>query len=141
SAILEKIQNAGVPEAFGHDFLRDLGFTSSYDRSVIKLLKYIGFLDASGKPQSAYREFTNHTKARQVLADRLRVAFDDLYLSDKNAHSRSAEELKGWFKSKTGTGDAVAKKIATTFKGLSNYADFTKPAEQEKPQLEPQKET
>jgi hypothetical protein len=129
TAILDKIQNAGVPEAFGQDFLRDLGFTSSNDRAVIKLLKYIGFLDTSGKPQTAYREFTNHTKAKHVLADRVRVAYDDLYLSDKNAHEKSAEELKGWFKSKTGSGDAVAKKIATTFKGLASYADFSKTAE------------
>ena len=37
-----------------HDFLKDLGFTSSNDRGVIKALKYLGFLDASGKPQDAY---------------------------------------------------------------------------------------
>jgi hypothetical protein len=125
--ILTKMQNAGVPEAFGHDFLRDLGFTSSSDRGVIKVLKYLGMLDASGKPQASYREFTNHTKSKYVLADRLRSVFDDLYLTDKNAHDKTAEELKGWFKSKTGSGDAVAKKIATTFKSLASFADFSKP--------------
>lgn len=137
NAILDKIQNAGVPEAFGQDFLRDLGFTSSNDRSVIKLLKYIGFLDAAGKPQNAYREFTNQTKAKHVLADRLRSAYDDLYLSDKNAHSKTAEELKGWFKSKTGSGDAVATKIATTFKSLAAYADFSKAADKPSPAASP----
>ena len=126
-AILSKMQNAGVPEAFGHDFLRDLGFTSSSDRGVIKVLKYLGMLDASGKPQAAYREFTNHTKSKFVLAERLRAAFDDLYLSDKNAHSKSAEQLKGWFKSKTGSGDAVATKIASTFKAFADFADFSRP--------------
>lgn len=126
TAILDKIQKAGVPEAFGLDFLRDLGFTSSRDRGVIKMLKYLGMLDASGKPQAAYREFTNQTRSKYVLADRLRAAFDDLYLSDKAAHDKSAEELKGWFKSKTGSGDAVATKIATTFKALASYADFSK---------------
>jgi hypothetical protein len=37
----------------------------------------------------------------------------------------TVEQLKGWFKSKTGKGDAVAIKIATTFKTLADYADFT----------------
>jgi len=127
-AILTKMQNAGVPEAFGHDFLRDLGFTSSNDRGIIKILKYLGMLDASGKPTTPYREFTNHTKSKFVLADRLRTAFDDLYLTDKKAHDKAGAELKGWFKSKTGAGDAVAEKIATTFKAFASFADFSRAA-------------
>ena len=127
SDILTKMQNAGVPDAFGHDFLRDLGFTSSNDRGIVKVLKYLGMLDASGKPTASYREFTNHTKSRFVLADRIRTAFDDLYLTDKMAHDKTSEELKGWFKSKTGSGDAVATKIASTFKALAGFADFSRP--------------
>jgi hypothetical protein len=132
-AILTKMQNAGVPDAFGQDFLRDLGFTSSNDRGIIKILKYLGLLDASGKPTTPYREFTNHTKSKFVLADRLRAAYDDLYLTDKKAHDQTAEGLKGWFKSKTGSGDAVAKKIATTFKAFAAFADFSRPTVVEEP--------
>jgi Family of unknown function (DUF5343) len=91
---------------------------------VLKLLKYLGMLDSWGRPQAPYRDFVDHTKAKAVLAERLRTAFDDLFLSDKNAHTKSADELKGWFKTKTGAGDAVAKKIATQFKSLATYADF-----------------
>lgn len=138
AAILDKIQNAGAPNVFGLDFLKDLGFTSSNDRGVIKVLKFLGFLDASGRPQPSYREFMDHTKAKGVLAARLRVAYDDLFTSDKNAQNQSAETLKGWFKTKTGSGDAVAKKMATTFKTLATYADFSKakhepPPAQEQP--------
>ena len=136
--ILDAIQKAGVPEVFNLDFLKDLGFTSSNDRPVIKVFKYLGMLDSSGRPQQPYRDFVDHTKAKAVLAARLRVAFDDLYLSDKNAHNKSAESLKGWFKSKTGASDSVAKKIATQFKSLAQYADFqaTLPTEPEPESLE-----
>jgi hypothetical protein len=123
--ILDAIQNAGAPDAFGVDFLKDLGFTSSNDRSMIKLLKYLGMLDNSGKPQASYREFMDHTKAKEVLASRLREAYDDLFLADKDAHTRTSDKLTGWFKTKTGVGDAVAKKMATTFKSLASYADFS----------------
>jgi uncharacterized protein DUF5343 len=122
--ILDAIQKAGIPEAFNLDFLKDLGFASSNDRPIIKVLKYLGMLDSSGRPQQAYRDFVDHTKAKAVLAARIRAAFDDLYLSDKNAHAKSVEALKGWFKSKTGASDSVAKKIATQFKSLAQYADF-----------------
>lgn len=122
--ILDAVQHAAVPTGFGHDFLKDLGFTSSNDRSFIKLFKYLGFLDSSGRPQSSYQAFVDHTRTKAILAERLRTAYDDLYTSNKSAHEKSAEELKGWFKSKTGKGDAVAKKMATTFKSLASYADF-----------------
>lgn len=143
ATILDKIQNAGAPSVFGLDFVKDLGFTSSNDRGMIKVMKYLGFLDASGRPQPSYREFMDHTKAKGVLAARLRVAYDDLFTSDKNAQNQSAETLKGWFKTKTGSGDAVAKKMATTFKTLATYADFSKvrheaPSAQEQPPQAPE---
>jgi hypothetical protein len=122
--ILDKIQNAGAPETFNVDFLSDLGFTSSNDRPFARVLKYLGLLDSAARPQTAYREFLDHTKAKAVLASRLRAAYDDLFLSDKEAHKRSAAQLKGWFKTKTGVGDAVAEKMASTFKTLADYADF-----------------
>jgi hypothetical protein len=138
SKILDAIQKAGVPEIFNLDFLKDLGFTSSNDRPVINVLKYLGMLDSSGRPQTAYREFVDHTKAKAVLAGRLRATFDDLYLSDKDAHAKSAEQLKGWFKTKTGASDSVAKKMATQFKSLANYADFeAAPPAEPKPPVEP----
>jgi hypothetical protein len=122
--ILDAIQKAGAPDAFGLDFLKDLGFTSSNDRAVIKLLKYLGLLDSSGKPQTAYREFMDQSKAKAVLGSRIRTAYDDLFLSDKSAQTWGVDKLKGWFKTKTGAGDAVAKKMATTFKALATYATF-----------------
>jgi hypothetical protein len=127
--ILDAIQKAGAPEVFHLDFLKDLGFASSNDRGAVKLLKYLGFVDASGKPQLSYREFMDHTKAKKVLAARLRLAFDDLFTADRQANAKSVENLKGWFKTKTGSGDAVAKKLATTFKSLAQYADFSAPTE------------
>jgi hypothetical protein len=73
----------------------------------------------------------DHTKAKKVLGARLVAAFDDLYLSDRNAHNQSTETLKGWFKSKTGAGDAVAQKMATMFKSLASYADLSGAAVQQ----------
>jgi hypothetical protein len=65
--ILDQMQKAGVPENFNRDFLKDLGFGASGDRPMVKLLKYLGFLDGSGRPTSFYREFMDHTKAKKVL--------------------------------------------------------------------------
>lgn len=125
--ILDKMQKAGVPEIFNRDFLRDLGFTGSNDRPMVKVLKYLGMLDSSNRPQNSYREFMDHTRARKILASRLRAAYDDLFVSDRTANAQSAGNLKGWFKTKTGAGDAAAEKMASTFKALATYADFSDP--------------
>ena len=142
--ILDSMQKAAVPDAFGVDFLKDMGYTSSNDRSVIKVLKFLGMLDSSGKPQASYREYMDHTKSKKVIASCIVNAYDDLFKSDKNAHTRNATDLKGWFKTKTGVGAPTAEKMATTFKSLASYGDFSggtaaqdKPIEQEvKPQVE-----
>ncbi|MGO9627256.1 MAG: DUF5343 domain-containing protein [Steroidobacteraceae bacterium] len=123
--ILDAIQKASAPEVFHRDFLKDLGFSSSNDRAAVSLLKYLGFLDPSGRPQSSYRDFMDHNNAKKILAARMRAAYDDLFTSDRTANTKTVEQLKGWFKTKTGAGDAVAQKIATTFKSLATYADFT----------------
>jgi hypothetical protein len=138
-AILNAIQRAAVPEAFTVDFLKDLGFTSSNDRPIAKLLKFLGMLDSANRPQTSYREFLDHTKAKAVLAGRIRAAYDDLFTADKNAHTKTASALKGWFRTKTGVGDKVAEKMATTFRSLAQYADFSaSPPVESKP--EPEKE-
>ncbi len=131
--ILEAIQKAALPDAFNMDFLKDMGFTSSNDRPVIKLFKFLGFLDPSNRPQTPYREFMDGTKAKIVLATRVRTAYDDLFKADKTANTKTAQSLKGWFKTKTGAGDAVAEKMATTFRALAQYADFSAPTTEELP--------
>ncbi len=136
--ILDAVQHAAVPDAFTYEFLRDLGFSSSNDRAILKIFKYLGLLDASGRPQSSYRDFVDHTKTKHVLAERIQAAYDDLYASNKKAHEKTVSNLKGWFKTKTGKGDAVATKMATTFRTLAQYADFSK-AKSTTPQPEPEK--
>lgn len=126
--ILDAMQRAAAPETFHLDFLKDLGFTSSNDRGAVKLFKYLGFLDGSGRPQTSYREFMDHEKSKRVLAGQLRSSYDDLFKADRQANAKTADSLKGWFKTKTGSGDAVAKKMATTFKSLATYADWNSPA-------------
>lgn len=122
--ILSGIANANVPSVFNLDFLKDLGFRSSNHRPLPKLLRYLGFIDSSNKPLEPYRQFVNPTQSSQVLAMQLKVAYDDLLNAHPDAHEWRSKDLMGWFKTKTGKSEAVAKKMATTFKSLASFADF-----------------
>ena len=115
---------ASVPATFNFDFLKDLGFKSSNYRSLPKLLRCLGFIDSSNQPLEPYRQFVNPTIAKAVLASRLKEAYDDLLNAHPDAYDWQSKDLMGWFKTKTGKSESVAKKMATTFKSLASFADF-----------------
>jgi hypothetical protein len=130
-AILDKISGAGTPPKFTIEFLKStLGFAASQDRAFPRILKQLRFLNADGTPLPRYNEFKSATTGGKALAQGLREGWAPIFLADQSAHARSASELKETFKTVTGQGDAVAAKLATTFKALANKADWSgSPAE------------
>ena len=123
--IIRKIRGAGTPPRFTHEFLSStLGFRSSNDRGFVKLLRALGMVTADGVPTDRYNAFKNELHGGSAMADGLRDGWSDLYLADQQAHDKTVTELQQTFKTITGKGDAVAKKMATTFKALTKHADF-----------------
>lgn len=122
--ILEAIQQAGVPPRFTQEFLRTMGFGSSNDRAVIGVLKSIGFLDQSGVPTDRYRSYRNKVEAPYILADAIREAYSDVFLANQNAQTLPAERVKGILATRVDKGDAVLKKMASTFRALVGAAKW-----------------
>jgi len=122
--ILEAIQQAGVPPRFTQEFLKSLGFASSNDRSVIGVLKSLGFLDQSGAPTARYRAYRNRAEAPYILADAIREAYSDVFLANQNAQTLPADRVKGILATRVDKGDAVLKKMATTFRALASAAKW-----------------
>jgi len=124
--ILDRIQEAGTPPKFTHEFLKNsLGFRGSGDRGVVKVLKQLGFLSADSVPTSRYNDFRSKTSAGRALAAGLREGWSDIFLADQKAYEKTASELAQIFKGVTGAGDASAKKMAQTFKAFAGQADWT----------------
>jgi hypothetical protein len=123
--ILAAIQKAGIPERFTYDFLqKQLGFTSSADRPMIPVLKALRFLDDAGVPLERYRRYRDPAHSKAVLAEAVRDAYADVFAGDQKANERNTTQLKGVFARISGKGDAVAQKMAATFKALAEQADF-----------------
>jgi hypothetical protein len=124
-AIFDSIRSAGVPAKYTHEFIKQLGFTSSNDRSIIPVLKGLRFLDDNSTPTDRYRRFRDPTLSGAVMAEALRDAYSDLFTVHEQAQDQSSAALTGAFKRITGKGDSVAKKMASTFKALSELADWS----------------
>lgn len=124
--LLESVQNAQAPERFTTKFLEGLGYKSTNDRLFIGLLKSLGFLDANGIPQQRYFNYLDENQSKNVLAEGIQEAYEDLFRVNKNAQDMSQEQVKGKLKSLTQGQytDAVLNNMARTFIALVKYADF-----------------
>lgn len=125
-SILSKIQGAGAPPKFTHEFLMNtLGFRGSGDRGIIKLLRGMGFLTSDNTPTAKYHEFRSNSEGPQVLAEGIRQAYPGVFLANIQAQTLNTSDLNDIFKRVSGKGDAVSKKMAATFKALSSLADWS----------------
>lgn len=126
-AIFNSMLAAKAPEKFTTKFLEDLGFKSSGDRLFIAMLKALGFLDNNGVPQQRYFEFMDQSQAKKIVAQGIMEAYEDLFNLRKDAQNLSNEEVKNKLKTITQgqKGDRVVEQMASTFKTLCNYADWT----------------
>jgi Family of unknown function (DUF5343) len=119
--IFAKIKGAGTPPKFTTEFLRaNLGFPSSNDRTVIRVLKALGFLSPDSVPTARYNEFRDVSGSGRAIAAGLREGWSEVFLSNRTANYLSATQLTELFKNVTGAGEAVAVKMATTFKALAS---------------------
>lgn len=124
--ILQAIQSAQAPSRFTQKFLEGLGFPSTNDRTMINVLKALGFLDDSGVPTSRYHQYLDQTQSAIVLAQGIRDAYADLFRVNINAHSMNATEVKNKMKtlSEGQFTDRVLTQMAGTFTTLVKHADF-----------------
>jgi hypothetical protein len=124
--IFDKIKTAGTPPKFTNEFLKaSLGFASSQDRGVTKVLKQLGFLTPDAVPTPRYNEFRQSGTSGKALAAGLREGWAAIFLADQEAYSRTTSQLKEIFKSTTGKAEAVSEKMASTFKTIAQKSDFT----------------
>lgn len=122
---IEKISTIGVPDSANTQWLPTVGFGSTNHRPIIKIMKFIGFLDGN-TPTQRWKSFRDNTQATSVMAEGIRAGYSDLFQFYDNAHERSDEELKNFFKGKMTGGDQVISSTLSTFRILCSFADFEK---------------
>jgi hypothetical protein len=127
--LFERIAKAKVPDALTVKVLsQSLGLTSTNDRSLIPLLRKLGFLDGSGKPTAEYGKLKNQTSASAAIAQGIKRAYEPLYEANEQAQELSPEELKGLIAQVSGAEETLIKFIAGTLNALIKVADFSKAA-------------
>ncbi len=123
-------KSAKAPERFTSTFLKQLDYSSSNDRLFIGLLKALGLLDETGVPTKRYYEFLDQGQSGKILADAIREAYEHLFAVNKRANEMTVEEVKNKLRTLTQgqKSDNVLGLMATTFKALTELADWQAPA-------------
>ena len=125
SNLFEKISSARIPPKFTHDFLRTtIGLKGTNDRSLIPLLRSLGFLDQSGTPTEKYSLLKSKEKSKAAIAAGVRTAYGPLFNADESANELSGEKLKSLVAQVAGTDDDMTGRTASTFAALTRLGDF-----------------
>ena len=122
--LLQKIVSVRVPPRVSMDWLESVGYTSSNDRAFPKALEFIGFLDSSRKPTERWTQYLDSRISGSVLADAIRESYSPLYQVYPSAHQQSDDDLRNFFRPRSGAGDTTVSRTLNTFKMLCSLADF-----------------
>lgn len=124
---LAHIQQAGEPSKVTQTYLKSVGFKSGNDWYLLRVLKFTGFLDPSGVPTKAWREYRNKGAGRAVMAAAVRAAYSDLFAVYPDAYRKDDEALLNYFSSHTTLAKVTLGRVVSTFKTLCAHADFEAP--------------
>lgn len=122
---VSKIPDWGVPDSVTTKWLPTVGFGSTNHRPIIRILRFIGFIDGNTPTQSwlAYRD---NSQSQRVMAESILSGYADLFKMYPDAQLRTDDELKNHFKGKITAGEQVVSNTVNTFKALCSFADFSK---------------
>lgn len=120
----DKIQEVSIPEKIDSNWLKTLGFKSGNDAYILRILRYIGFIDGSGRPTDLWREYKDPTKARVILAKAIMQGYKELFSTYPDAYKKDRETIFAFFSTKTGKAKETVDKMVSTFINLCQLADF-----------------
>jgi len=126
-AFFKAIQDAAVPSKFTIKILQNtFDLKGTNDRTLIGLLKCLGFIDANGIPTQKYSDYKNPSIAETILGDSIKSCYESLYQKKESLHSLSEGEIKGLFASTTGkgSGNKALIQMIKTFMQVKSIAKF-----------------
>jgi hypothetical protein len=112
-SLLLKMREVGIPTKATQQWLKSIGFKSSNDRSLLTILRFIGYIDSSQTPTETWRKYRGGQHGQVLFS-----VYPD-------AHARSASEITHVVSTSSSAGKQVISKTVRTFQNLCAEADFS----------------
>jgi len=94
--LLNKIREVGEPTKVDIAWLKQIGYKSSNDRTLISVLEQINFVNDSKSPTKMWRAYRGRNR-ENILAKAIVEGYGELYSFYPNAHERTESELRDFF--------------------------------------------
>lgn len=121
---LEEISSRGIPQKVTQKYLESVGFKTINDRPIIRILKFISFIDANGVPTDRYKKFRDKQMSATILGEAIKEAYQELFKIYPDAEKKDASALENFFRTNTGLGNRAVKSIVETFNAIASIAEF-----------------
>jgi hypothetical protein len=119
-----KSKELGVPDKINREYLKSIGYTSSNDFPIIRVLQSIDFIDKSDVPTQNLKDFRTE-KSRQVMTSALKKTYEELFKIYPAPQKRTREELENFFaKGKANLTKFTLGLYVDTFKTLCEFANL-----------------
>ena len=126
--LLAQVREVNVPKKVTQKWLESIKLNSSNDRTLLAVLTFLDFIDASNVPTQRWRDYRGKEPGK-VLALAIREGYSEIYDTYPDAHARDIKDIEAVIKSKTDAGAALVSRMVNTFKNLCAEADFSSPGE------------
>jgi len=135
--LFDKIREVGIPERATTKWLESVGFKSKNDRSMLKILIQIGFIDESGLTSDRWKKYRG-ANYQQVMAEGIIEGYKDLFDLYPDVQKRTNKEIEDFISTHSVGGKQVITKTVSTIKTLCDLADFEIDSSIKEPQEEKQ---
>jgi hypothetical protein len=113
-----------VPEKITQKYLESINLKTKHDRTIVRVLKSINFIDASGVPKQPFKDFRTDI-SKKVMTKELLSTYADLFKTFAKPYAKSRNELEDYFaKGATKVTKQTLGLYVDTFKTLCEFADF-----------------
>lgn len=118
-----KVRTAGVPSPADIKWLKSHGFTSSNDRRLLTILRFLDFVDDKGLPTDKWTAYRSKD-GDKALGHAIIEAYKELYEYIPEAHKASRDDLLHFFRPRTTGGDITVQRQVLNFLSLTTLASF-----------------
>jgi hypothetical protein len=112
-----------VPVKVTQKYLESINFKSSHDRTILRVLRSINFIDNSGVPTQSFKDFRTE-KSSEIMTKEVLKTYADLFKTYAKPYEKSRSELEDYFAKGTTVSGQTLGLYVDTFKTLCEFANF-----------------
>jgi len=123
--LLKMLPSSPVPAGkVSTGYFKDLGFSLSSGKSLLNVLKVIGFINDSDKAAELWKSYAGDEKRASILAQTIKNTYSGLFSVTVCPYLESDEEIYDLIKKDSGATAKAALQMLVTFHVLCELADF-----------------